>query len=130
MIVLDASVMVEVLLRTNASGVIESRIFDTGETLHAPHLIDVEVTHVLRRYTLHGNLDPAIAKEALVDLGGFPIARYPHTIFLERIWDLRANLSAYDSTYVALSEGLDATLLTRDRRLAASPVHNVVVECI
>ncbi len=120
MIVVDASVLLEALLRTPAAGIVERRLFDSGETLHAPHLLDVEVAQVIRRYAAAGELDDVRGREALADLVDFPIRRYAHDLLLPRIWDLRNNMSAYDASYVALAEALGATLVTRDRRLAAA----------
>jgi predicted nucleic acid-binding protein len=77
-IVVDASAVLEVLLRTPAASAIEARLFAAGESLHAPHLLDVEVAQVLRRYYAAGSLDADRGQEALVDLIDLPIARYPH----------------------------------------------------
>jgi predicted nucleic acid-binding protein len=119
-IVIDASVIIEVLLQTNDGLVIAERLLDGKESLHAPHLIDVEVAQVLRRYVLRGELYEERARQALDVLAVFPLTRYPHEPLLSRIWELRANLTAYDATYVSLAEGLRAPVLTRDRKLAAA----------
>lgn len=129
MIVVDASAVVEVLLRTDAAAAIEARLF-SGETLHAPHLLDLEVAQVLRRYAGSGELSAQRAAEALEDFQAFRIERYPHYLFLSRVWSLRANTTAYDACYLALAEVLDAPLLTRDRRLASVPGHDARVEVI
>lgn len=120
MIVVDASAAIEVLLRTPAAQAVEKRLFAPGETLHAPHLIDVETAQVIRRYAASGEIDDARGQAALADLADLPLRRYPHDVLLPRVWELRGNLSAYDAVYVALAEALDARLLTRDRRLAAA----------
>ncbi|HEX9646705.1 MAG TPA: type II toxin-antitoxin system VapC family toxin [Alphaproteobacteria bacterium] len=130
MIVVDASAALEALLRTPAAAAVEERLFDSGETLHAPHLIDVEVAQVLRRYANAGEVDAERCRAALADLADFPLNRYPHDVLLLRVWDLRANLTAYDAVYVALAEALDAPLLTRDRRLAAAPGHRARIELV
>ena len=130
MIVVDASAALEVLLRTPGAAALEERLFDPGETLHAPHLIDVEVAQVLRRYALAGEINPGRCREALGDLADFPLSRYPHHLLLPRVWDLRDNLTAYDAVYVALAEALEAPLLTRDRRLAAAPRHRARIELV
>jgi predicted nucleic acid-binding protein len=119
-IVVDASALVEVLLRTPGASAVEQRLFDRRETLHAPHLIDVEVAQVVRRYAAHTEIDGERGRAVLVDLADFPIRRYPHGFLLDRIWHLCTNLTAYDAAYVALAEALNAPLLTRDRRLAAA----------
>lgn len=121
MIVVDASALLEVLLRTPAAEAVEGRLFGPSrQTLHAPHLIDVEVTQVLRRYAATGEVDGERGLTALADLADFPIRRYPHDFLLTRVWSLRSNFTAYDAVYVALAEALNARLLTRDRRLAAA----------
>jgi predicted nucleic acid-binding protein len=130
MIVVDASALLEVLLRTRAALVVEKRLLDEHETLHAPHLIDVEVAQVIRRYAANGEIDSRRGSAALDDLAAFSMHRYPHDVLLPRVWELRNNLTAYDAVYVALAEALDATLLTRDRRLAAAAGHRARVELV
>jgi predicted nucleic acid-binding protein len=129
-IVPDASVIIELLLRTEASARIEDRLLDPRESLHAPHLLDLEVAQVLRRYVARGDMRPERGRLAIELLGKFPIARYAHEPLMSRIWMLRHNLTAYDAAYVALSEGLGATLLTRDAGIAKSSGHRADVELI
>jgi predicted nucleic acid-binding protein len=120
-IVVDASALLEVLLRTPGAKAVETRLFrEPRETLHAPHLLDVEVTQVLRRYAALGDIDEQRGSAALADLSDFPIRRYPHDFLLARVWTLRSNFTAYDGVYVALAEALNARLLTRDQRLASA----------
>lgn len=128
MIVVDASAVLEVLLRTQAARPIETRLFESRETLHAPHLIDVEVAQVLRRFAISGEAGAERCRVALADLMDFPVSRYPHDFLLPRIWELRSNLTAYDATYVALAEALDAPLVTRDQKLANAPGHHARIE--
>ena len=120
MIVVDASALLELLLRTPRSGAIEERLLGSGVTLHAPSLIDLEVLQVLRRYEARKELNPARAEEALELLRVFPLERYPHDLLAGRIWQLRASLTAYDASYVALAEGLRAPLVTCDAKLAGA----------
>jgi predicted nucleic acid-binding protein len=129
-IVVDASAALEALLRTPAAAAVERWLFDPGETLHAPHLLDVEVAQVLRRYARLGEIDGERGRAALADLADLPLHRYPHDFLLPRIWELRNNLTAYDAVYVALAEVLDAPLLTRDRRLAATAGRHARVELV
>jgi predicted nucleic acid-binding protein len=129
-IVTDASVILEVLLQTPAATTIEDRIFAPAESLHAPHLIDLEVDQVLRRYVLRGDMYPDRARMALDLFSSFPIIRYSHEPLMRRIWALRPNLTAYDAAYVALAEGLRAPLLTRDERLARAPGNHATIEMI
>jgi len=128
--VVDASALIEVLLRTSNATVVEERLFGAGETLHVPYLIDIETAQVVRRYAAGGEIDDARGRAALGDLADFPMRRYPHDFLLQRVWDLRHNLTAYDAVYVALAEALDATLLTRDRRLAAASGHRARIEMV
>lgn len=130
MIVVDASVLVEVILHTPAAVMLESRLFDSESMLHAPHLLDIEVAHVVRRYAANGELDADRGRAALVNLAEFPVRRHPHNFLLQRVWEFRHTLTAYDAVYVALAESLDATLLTRDRRLANAAGHDARVELI
>ena len=128
MIVLDASAVLEVLLATPVGATIEERVFSGDETLHAPHLLDLEVAQVLRRYNASGEMDGERGRIALQDLSDLPIHRYPHEVLMPRIWELRHNATAYDAAYLALAEALRAPLLTRDSRLASVPGHPVSVE--
>ena len=130
MIVVDASAVIEVLLNTPSGIQIAERFFDPAETLHAPHLLDVEVAQVLRRYTRTGELDTARGLQALEDLVDFPLTRYPHDLFLLRIWELRHNVTAYDAAYIALAEALGAPLLTRDAALASAPGNRARIELV
>jgi predicted nucleic acid-binding protein len=130
MIVVDASAVAEMLLRSSAADHIEARLFDRGQTLNAPHLLDVEVAHVIRRYSALGEIDAERGREALTDLGDLPLRRYRHDFLLPRVWDMRSSLTAYDAVYVALAEVLEAALLTRDRRLAGAAGRYVRVELV
>lgn len=130
MIVVDASALLEALLRTPAAKAVEDRLFAPRQTIHAPHLLDVEVAQVIRRYALNGEIDSERGRVALIDLVDLPLRRYPHDFLLPRIWNLRNNLTAYDAAYVALAEALDAPLLTRDRRLAAAAGHRAQIELV
>lgn len=130
MIILDASALLAVLLGTTASAAIAERMFSRGASLHAPHLIDIEVSHVVRRYAAMGDITAERGREALANLAELRLQRHAHTSLLPRIWALRHNLTAYDATYVALAEALDAPLLTRDGRLAAAAGHQARVEVV
>ena len=118
MIVVDASAAIEILLQLESAEALMDRLFDGRETLHAPHLMDVEAAQVIRRYWKAGDITASRGAQALQDLADLPIARYAHEPLLDRIWQLRANVTAYDAAYIALAEGLDAVLITRDRSLA------------
>lgn len=130
MIVVDASVVLELLLRTPLASLVEERIFSPEETLHAPHLIDLEILQVLRRYTLTGEMDSERGQEAINDFQDLPIFRYPHYTFSNRIWDLKHNMTAYDAVYIALAEGLSSPLLTCDSRLSEAPGHQAEIELL
>jgi predicted nucleic acid-binding protein len=123
LIVVDASAFLDVLLRTPAAAAIERHLFADGQTLHAPHLVDLEIAQVLRRYSLNREISAARGVEALQDFAAFPIERYSHLPFLPRVWELRASLTAYDAAYVALAEVLDAPVLTSDARLGRTRGH-------
>ena len=130
MIVLDASAALELLLRAADRPGLVARILRSGESIAAPHLLDLEVAQVLRRFVVAGELTAARAREAIEDHLAMGIARYPHDGLLDRIWELRVNCTAYDAAYVALAEALDAVLVTCDRRLADVPGVRVAVEVI
>jgi predicted nucleic acid-binding protein len=130
LIVVDASAAFEVLLRTPASASAEKRLFASGQSLHAPHLIDIEVAQVLRRYALTGQLTAERCREVLADMADLPLARYPHDFLFPRIWELRDNRTAHDAAYVALAEALDAPLLTCDRRLGSASGSHAQIEVV
>jgi predicted nucleic acid-binding protein len=130
MIVIDASALIVLLLHTANYEDAANRLLDPSQTLHAPHLLDLEVTQVIRRYVARGQIDADRGRAALDDLADLSLYRYPHDILLPRVWALRHNLTAYDAAYVALAEALDAPLLTRDRRLAAAAGHQARIELV
>jgi predicted nucleic acid-binding protein len=129
-IVLDASSAIEWLLQTGTGERVAQRILSSGETVHAPYLLDVEVTQVLRRHVARGVITASRAEEALQDLLDLRSRRYSHVLLLWRTWELRDNLSAYDAVYVALAEALDATLITCDGKIASAPGHRANVHLI
>jgi predicted nucleic acid-binding protein len=130
MTVLDASSLLELLLHTAAGSVVAERIADPSLRIDTPHLADVEVLQVLRRYVRDGELAAAAARTALEDLRSLDLVRHAHEPLLERVWELRQNLSAYDATYVALAEALETTLITCDARLARAPGVSDVIELV
>jgi predicted nucleic acid-binding protein len=128
-IVVDASAILEVLLNTRAAARVADRLFAVGETLHAPHVLDLEVAQILRRYAAAGAVTATRGAEALADFADLPLDRYPHHLFLDRIWALRHNLTAYDAAYIALAEALAVPLVTRDAALARAG-HRARVEVL
>lgn len=130
MIVIDASAALELVLRTEKGKKVEARALVSEESLHAPHLIDVEVIQALRRLVQLKEITAGRGKQALDDHAGLHIRRAAHEGMLERLWDLRESVTAYDATYVALAEALDAPLITCDSKLARSHGHRAVIELI
>lgn len=119
--VLDASALVELLLNTPIGARVAARIANPDDALHVPHLADLEVAQALRRYVRDGTLDAATAAAALDDLRALDLERHAHEPLLERIWELRQNLTAYDAVYVALAEVLDCAVLTSDAPFSRAP---------
>ena len=130
MIVLDASALVELILNTAGGQKVAERLRDPGLGLHVPHLADTEVAQALRRYVAAGDLSPADGEAALDDFRALDLQRHAHEPLLERVWELRGNLTAYDAVYCALAEVLDASLVTFDARLAKAPHVQARIELI
>jgi predicted nucleic acid-binding protein len=129
-IVLEASAAVELLLNTHLGKKLAGRVRSSNVSLHAPHLIDLEVAQTLRRYVREHTLAEERGRLALEHLAMLDLNRYPHDSLLRRVWALRENLTAYDAAYVALAEALGAILVTGDRRLAKAPGLEVDIELL
>jgi predicted nucleic acid-binding protein len=129
-IVVDASIAAEILLGRPGDVAGLERLFGTRQDMHAPELFDAEVANVIRGAWLDKDISGQAGEMAISFLRAFPITRHSHEPFLERVWELRQNVTAYDAMYVALAELLDAPLITRDRRLARSSGHTARVEFI
>ncbi len=117
MIVVDASVLANAVGDDGADGV-RARGALAGQDLSVPDLVDVEVVSVLRRRWLAKDLTANRFAAAIADLEALPADRYPVLAFMSRAYELRANVSAYDATYVALAEQLGCSLITADGGLA------------
>lgn len=130
LIVLDASAAIDLLVGIGAHERIRERIVRRGEDLHAPYLLDVEIVSGLRRLERDGRVTRERAAEALEDLRDLAVRRYPHLGLIERVWQLRHNVTTADAVYIALAEALDAPLITADGRLARAPAHAARVELI
>lgn len=116
MIVVDASAALSALLNAGPA-----RRALAHEQLHAPHLVDSEVVSGLRRRVAVGQLTATGGWTALDTWRRLGLTRYPMVALLDRVWELREQLSAYHAAYVALAERLDCTLLTADARLGRAP---------
>lgn len=129
MIVVDASVVVDYLLGgPSPAGDALAAVLVDNEPVSAPHLLDVEVSQVLRRFVLRGRLDPDLAEEMLAELIALPVRRYEHVGLVTRAFELRGNVTMYDAVYLALAEVLDAPLLTADAALADVPGSTAAVD--
>ena len=121
MIVIDASVLANVIGDDGHDGHKARREYRTADTIAAPDLVDVETVAVLRKRWIAGAISDERFLAAIGDLEELDLDRYPTLPFMRRAYQLRANLTAYDSAYVALAEALDCELLTADERLAKAP---------
>jgi predicted nucleic acid-binding protein len=128
--VVDASALLEFLLQTSLGARVEARLFREDDELHAPHLVDVEISQGLRRLVRTGEVSSGRADEAIADLTDLDLHRHPHLDLLRRVWKLRDNISAYDALYVALAEAIEATMVTCDGPLAKAPGHRARIEVI
>jgi len=116
MIVLDASAAVQALLNDG-----QARLLVAAESLHAPHLVDAEVLSALRRLVGAGTLTADDGARCVNAWSRIGVIRYAAGPLLERIWELRQTISAYDAMYVALAEQLGCALVTADARLSSAP---------
>ena len=128
MIVLDASVVIEMLLRTSLGKRLDEDLAGRHVVWSAPHLLDTEVLQVLRRLVIVKELTSDHAAMAVEDLQALDIVRHPHDESTARVWQLRHKLSAYDATYLALAESMAATLVTCDSSFDKIPERRAVVE--
>lgn len=117
MIVLDASVVVELITNGPLASLIKDDLSSKDDSLLAPHLVDVEAASALRRMTAGQRIDPHLSEQLLVAIGRLPVERYPHTPLLGRIWELRRNFAAYDAAYIALAEATASVLYTCDEKV-------------
>lgn len=128
MIVIDASVVIEILLGTPVGRKFEAELYARATSWNVPHLIDCEVLQVLRRLVIAKQLDPDRAAFAVQDLADLDLVRHAHVDLSARVWELRHNLTAYDATYLALAEALGAELVTADRGFLRVPDRRAAVE--
>jgi predicted nucleic acid-binding protein len=126
-LVVDTSAIVAALVGRPRNQRLVDRLAADGD-LHAPHLLDVELLHSLRRLVRTGRLSEDRAADARADFADLVVVRYVQVPLADRVWELRHNLTAYDATFVALAELLDAPLVTGDARLARTPGHHATVE--
>jgi predicted nucleic acid-binding protein len=117
LIVVDSSAALDYLLGAAEAGWVGEQLDRAEWRAHAPHLIDIEVVGVVRRFVLARELEAETGAEYVQRLTELPIHRYRHLELLERVWELRTTLTASDACFVALAEALDAPLVTTDRRL-------------
>jgi predicted nucleic acid-binding protein len=116
MLIVDASCLYEVVVDAERAEQVRERLASDPDHA-APHLVDGEVLSIVRRDHLLGRLDATAARQAIEDLRDWPGERFGHRGLLERAWEMRDTVRAWDALYVALAEALDATLITLDARL-------------
>ena len=127
MIVLDASLVVELLTNGILADTIRDELARHDESFLVPHLIDVEVMSAVRRLTEGARIDAHRNAQFVAELAALPAERYPHTPLLGRIWELRHNFTACDATYIALAEATGSVLYTCDEKLRKGHRARVVV---
>jgi predicted nucleic acid-binding protein len=130
LIVVDASAVVSLLLQLEEADAVMARVLSGRDRPQAPHLLDLEVAQVVRRYWRAGDITAARGEQAIRDLADLPLERHSHEPLLGRIWQLRNNVTACDAAYIALAEALDAPLLTLDSALSRVPGVRIPVEVV
>jgi predicted nucleic acid-binding protein len=119
-VVCDASALVAALIDGGPDGDWAAGAL-TGTDLAAPHLAPFEVANILRRHELAGLITADQSSQAHADLNDLTIELWPYEVLAGRVWELRANVTAYDAAYVALAELTGRPLVTLDRRIAGAP---------
>jgi predicted nucleic acid-binding protein len=120
MAVIDASVLTAFYAADDPRRDVVAARLAVGDALFAPAHLDAEVVSALRGMALRSSALRAAVPTALRHLAGFPIRRMPLAPLLERMWELRENVTPYDAAYVALAERLDGPLVTSDSKLTAA----------
>jgi predicted nucleic acid-binding protein len=126
MIVLDASCIIDFTLNAEAFPDLQNLIAQ-NHVIAAPHLLSYEVLNVIRRHTLANACTVERAREAIALFRNLNIKFYEPEIFLDRIWQLRHNLTAYDAAYVSLAEVLEVPFYTGDLRIVKSIGHTAKI---
>ena len=116
-VVVDSSVLIAALVDTGPHGAWAEELIGK-EPLHAPELVRVETTNILRRLERAKQISTPEANAAHDDLTQLDIELFTFEPFADRIWELRHNVTSYDAWYVALAEALELPLTTLDGRLA------------
>jgi predicted nucleic acid-binding protein len=127
MIVLDASVVVELPSNGFLADSIRTALAERDESFIVPHLLDVEVMRAMRRLVSSRRIDSHRSAQFLAELAALPAERYAHTPLIGRIWELRQNFTAYDAAYIALAEATNSALYTCDEKLRRGHRAPVVV---
>ncbi len=130
MIVVDASAVIEALLRSERGVLVEQHLLTAASSLHAPDLVDVEVLSGFRRMTFSKDLAVSRAQRALAVFGELRLRRWSTQPLRDRIWALRQSIAPYDAAYVTLAERLGCPLLTCDRRLAGATGHRATIQLV
>jgi predicted nucleic acid-binding protein len=128
--VVDASVLTVFYVSDDVRRAAVSSRLAVGDALFAPAHVDVEVASALRGIAKVSKVVERTAPRALTHLAGFAIRRVPLAPLLQRIWQLRANATAYDAAYIALAERLGCPVITCDAKLAATPGSRCTMEII
>jgi predicted nucleic acid-binding protein len=117
MIVLDASVVVELLTNGALADSLRRDLLGRDESFIAPHLLDIEVVSAIRSLVAGRRIDAHRSGQLLEGLDALPAERYAHTPLIARIWELRHNFTPYDAAYIALAEATGSILYTCDEKL-------------
>jgi predicted nucleic acid-binding protein len=126
-IVLDASVVVELLTNGRLADSLRHDLAKRNDSFIVPHLLDVEVAGALRKLVAGQRIDSHRTEQLLAGLATLPAERYAHTPLLTRIWELRHNFTCYEATYIALAEVTDSILYTSDVKLSKGHRARVMV---
>lgn len=119
MLVIDASVACDLLMRSRRSTAIAEVLASPDESLHAPSIFTTECLNVARRRHLRREMSATDVDRFITELFELDVEQHELDETQARLMPrLFANVTTMDAAYVTLAQQLGATLVTLDIRLS------------